>query len=261
MPTYALLGATGQVGSSIYASLAQDPNTTIHIFVRSEKRLALILPEAHKNPNVKIFIGDISDIETLTSCIAPPVTVVFSCVAVPYNIPNTTIAQDSAHAIIASLINLRLASPTAPLPKILVLSSASLNAHLTRHLPRLALALLLRADSFVYADLARAHTYYSLHRSWMVAVFVQPGGLTHDLQRGHAVSLDREKTFMSYLDLGAGMVEIAQAEGEYDWKGVSVVPTSTEVKMNADPPITLMKGLAWHYMPWTYWVGRWMGIV
>ena len=122
---------------------------------------------------------------------------------------------------------------------------------------------LLTANSYVYADLLRAEAYYKLHRSWCTAIFVQPGGLTHDEQRGHEISLDREKTFLSFLDLGAGMVEIAEnadADEMYDWKCVSVLPSSSEVKMSIDPPITLLKGFVWHFLPSTYWAGKWLGV-
>jgi hypothetical protein len=73
-----------------------------------------------------------------------------------------------------------------------------------------------------------------------------------------AMSLDREKTFLSFLDLGAGMMDIAEEaeKGDaYDWECVSVVPTSEDVKRSADASITLMKGLIWHFLPWLYWIG------
>lgn len=129
---------------------------------------------------------------------------------------------------------------------------------------RIPLLFLYLADSYVYADLERAEAYYKLHRTWCTVIFVQPGGLTHDEQRGHAVSLDREKTFLSFLDLGAGMLDIARdaENGEkYDWKGVSVIPTSHDVKMSMDGPLTLLKGFVWHFFPWIYWGCYWLGIV
>ena len=101
-----------------------------------------------------------------------------------------------------------------------------------------------------------------LHRSWLNATFVHPGGLVHDAQKGHAVNLEKttSQTFLSYLDLAAGMIEVADAEGKYDWVGVSILPTSKDVKVEWRVPIFLVAGLTFHFLPWMYGISRYRRI-
>lgn len=79
-----------------------------------------------------------------------------------------------------------------------------------------------------------------------------PGGLCHDSQKGHILSLETEKTPLSYLDLAAGMIEVADAGDEYHMKNVSVLPTGTNVKFPFESLWEVVKGLLAHYFPWTY---------
>ena len=149
------------------------------------------------------------------------------------------------------------------MPRVVVLSSSSLNNHLSQDLPIFVHGMLLRAAGYVYEDLRKAEAYYRLHGSWMTAIFVQPGGLVDDVQRGHVVSLDREHTPLSYLDLAAGMVEIADKSedaGTYDWKGVTVVPATDGTRFPYMAPVYLLKGLAFYTVPPLYWVCKWLGI-
>ena len=52
---------------------------------------------------------------------------------------------------------------------------------------------------------------------------MMPGGLSHDVQQGHELSEEKQQTFISFLDLAAGMVEVADADARWDGKHVSVV--------------------------------------
>ena len=133
-----------------------------------------------------------------------------------------------------------------------------------RDFPSFVHGMLLRAAGHVYADLRRAEEYYRLHSPWMEAVFVQPGGLVHDTPKGHVVSTDKEHTPLSYLDLAAGMLEVADrcsGEGMYAWKGVSVVPAKEGTRFPVMAPVYLVKGLVSWYMPFLYGPCRWFGLV
>lgn len=76
----------------------------------------------------------------------------------------------------------------------------------------------------------------------------------HDEQRGHEVSTERSRTLLSFLDLAAGMVEVADAEGDHwDMKDVSVLPTARDVRIEWRVPICSLKGLLYHFLPALYW--------
>lgn len=82
---------------------------------------------------------------------------------------------------------------------------------------------------------------------------IKPGGLVHDAQKGHELSTERQQTFLSFLDLAAGMVEAGQAEdGKWDMKDVSVVPTAKDVKIEWRVPYFVAQGLLLHFFPWMW---------
>ena len=105
-------------------------------------------------------------------------------------------------------------------PRILILSSASLSPHLVGDVPAAAKWLVHTALSYLYDDLAHAQDYLRLHASWIDVVFICPPGLSNDMQRGHAVSLDRVGGFLSCADLAAGMLEVAESDDSYSWECV-----------------------------------------
>lgn len=155
--------------------------------------------------------------------------------------------------VVSALEKLRRDEPNAKPPRLIVLSSASLSAHLSRSVPRVVHWLLLTCASHVYADLAKAETYLRSQGSWISTTFVKPGGLAHDAQKGHELSTERQVTFLSFLDLAAGMVEIADAEGEgWDGRDVSVVPTAEDVRIEWWAPYYLFRGLLFHFFPSAY---------
>lgn len=265
MPTYAILGATGSTGLALLDNLSKSPKYTVNAYVRSKAKLERFRPGISKSEKVQIFEGDLHDIPLITRCISN-VSAIFAVVATNFNVPGMTIAQDTAQIIVAALCNLRTQNPDAKLPRIIVLSSASVNPTFSRELPALVRWVTQNAFSYIYEDLRRAERYLRLHKSWMNATFVQPGALVHDAQQGHAVSLDGicldgEQTCLGYLDLAAGMIEVADGEGKYDWVGVSVVPTARKVEFEWRLPILVGAGLTFHFLPWTYPITKYLGMV
>ena len=92
--------------------------------------------------------------------------------------------------------------------------------------PAAAYAVLERAAGHVYHDLRLAEEYLRSHE-WIKQVYIKPGGLVHDTPKGHILSTERQQTFLSFLDLAAGMVEVADADDDkWDLKNVSVIPAS-----------------------------------
>lgn len=275
MPTYAILGATGQVGSSILDTLLQSstkhPETKIHInvFVRSKQKLLSMRPALASASNTSFYEGQLSDTTLLASCIRNT-RAVFLCIAAQDNVPHCSIAQEQARAVLAALeLNKNELDPedsdsnsdntaTTPPPKLIILSSASLEPHLMSDLPSTFVPIMHAAASWVYADLRLAETHLRTHApSNLELIFIKPGGLVHDKPVGHRLSTKRQQTFLSFADLGAGMVEAADSPAGMweEAKGnVSVVPAGEGTRVEWYVPWFLVKGCLFHFFPglWPY---------
>jgi putative NADH-flavin reductase len=258
MPSYAILGATGQVGSSILDALLQsstkdkDP-VSIRAFVRSKQKLLTMRPALASHPRATIHQGQLTDTALLASCIHST-RAVFLCIAAQENQPNCTIAQEQAAAVLVALEKNK--NHQEPPPKLIILSSASLEPHLMADLPPIFKSIMHTAASYVYADLRLAETYMRTHVPEDVElIFIKPGGLVHDKPVGHKLSTTRQETFLSFADLGAGMVEAADSEkGVWaEAKGnVSVVPAREGTRIEWYVPWFLVKGSLFHYFPAVY---------
>ncbi|KAL8866793.1 MAG: hypothetical protein Q9198_008755 [Flavoplaca austrocitrina] len=261
MPTYAILGATGETGGALLELLLKDPTNHINAYVRSKSKLLKQRPNLAENENVKIFEGSIADIPLMTSTLSPQFDAAFCVLATNENIPGIRIAQDTATSVIAALCHLRNEDVHFKPPKLLFLRSASLNSTMLGKLPAVAKPFITRAMSHVYADLRFAEENLRLHRSWLDVKLVQPGALTEDNQKGHELSVDEmSESFVSYLDLAAGMIEIAES-GTYSWMGVSVNATSKDVRFEPKAPAQISRGLVWHFAPWLYFTCRCLGVM
>ena len=150
---------------------------------------------------------------------------VFSAIATNENVPKTSLAKDMARTLVAALRKTREEDAQASLPRVVVLSSCTVNEHLNRHMPRLGHWIIHCAFRHIYDDLERAETYYRQNGDWLNVVFVQFGGMAQAEQTGYELSTDTYgRGCLSYSDLAAGMIEIADADEKYDWKCVAVVP-------------------------------------
>jgi len=264
MPTFAILGATGNTGQAILTLLLKDPSANIRCYVRSAKKLNGQTPGLRDNKRVQVFESSITDVATLADCIAP-CDAVFSCIATEENAPGTSIALDTAHAIVAALSHVRAVHKSdLTLPRIIVLSSGTINDHLTREQPKIARNFVWMGFSNIYADLVRAENFYRLQESWMgPATFVQPGALVHDKQAGHTVTMEKEQSFLSFLDLAAGMIECGSKgrdDTEWDWQGVSVIPTG-KTRINFQAPLAILRGCLWTAFPPLYWLLHSTGVI
>ena len=225
MATYAVLGATGSTGGSIVEVLLKSADKKIRPFVRSKEKLLTQRPELESLPNVTIFEGQLQNVETLADCLTGT-TAAFLAIGETDNVPGTSVAQEQAKAAVAALELIREQDPNARLPQLIVLSSASLERKLMQDFPAAAYAVLERAAGHVYDDLRLAEEYLRSHE-WIKQVYIKPGGLVHDIPKGHILSTERQQTFLSFLDLAAGMVEVAEADDDtWDLKNVSVIPAA-----------------------------------
>ena len=257
MSKYAVLGATGNTGLSLVRILLQSPDKQINAYCRSSKKLYNLCPEAEHNTNVHIFEGHLDDAKLLANCLRGT-RAAFLTVALSDNVPNCTVAVDTARNVIAALRILREEKKDAVLPKLIVLSSASLEPKFTGDMPRWAHTMLWWAASHAYKDLELAEAILRDEQSWIDGTtWMKPGALSHDKQKGHALSKDTAKSPVSFLDLAAGMVEVADDDsGSCAMCNVAVNPTAKDVAFPWNAPVALFRGLLFHFLPWTY---RWLG--
>ncbi|KAI5268120.1 hypothetical protein E4T47_07894 [Aureobasidium subglaciale] len=255
MPTYSVLGATGNTGQSLLQVLTQDSSNKIHAYCRSKSKLERLQPDIVASPNVQVFEGSLDNTEVIRDCIKDT-HAVFLAVAVSGNVPGNTIAQDTAHVVLQALRELRDTNTEAKLPKLVVLSAVATEPAFAAEMPALALAVLFRAESNIYNDLIAAEKMLHKEQDWLSVTFVKPGALTVDTPKGHQLTLKGAKGVVSFLDLAAAMVEVADSGDAYDWKAVSVNPTANDVAFPWQNIPFLVKGLIYHFFPFAY---QWLG--
>ncbi|KAL3430659.1 Averufin oxidase A [Aspergillus tetrazonus] len=256
MPSYAVLGATGNTGRAIVQVLLDradtDAGIQIRAYCRSKEKLFRVCPAAEVSKSLSVFQGRLDDDSLIDECLGGT-DAVFLVVAIVDNMPGCTVAMQTAEAVVASLQRLRATDPAIRLPRLVILSSASLEPSFCNDVPAPVHWVLKTAVSHLYRDLAAAEAYLRAQSDWLSATFVKPGGLVHDQARGHNVCLDRAQTPLSFLDLAAGMVEVADADdGRYHMRSVSVVPTSRVAIFPWDGVYYTFTGLLFHFFPWTY---------
>lgn len=251
---YAVLGATGMIGSSCMQAFFDTTTAEINCLVRSKSKLHRTNPAAAASPRICVFQGDINEIDTLIACLTDVSAVVLT-VACPSNKPGVRIAQDQVECVVAALSRIRAAKANVKLPRLLLLSSAEAEnePHFTRNMPWPVRTFLLAAGANVYNDLLIAESYLR-KQDWLNCVVVKPGGLSHDEPSGHKISEEEKLTWLSLADLGAAMVELAQdKDGRWDGKSVSVLNrTGKSAKVNWNGVRTVLKGFAVHWFPWLH---------
>ncbi|KAF2684225.1 NAD(P)-binding protein [Lentithecium fluviatile CBS 122367] len=257
MSAYAILGATGNTGLEILRCLTKSPNNTIHALVRSQSKLERLFPDTSATSNLKIFQGSISDIDTLSQYLSGT-KAAFLTVAVTENIPGCSIAYDTACAVVSALGKLREEDPNVKPPRLIILSSASLDDKFWRDVPGLVHSMLWKTMSNFYRDLATAEAYLrkqsDFFSSRLTCVFMMPGGLLKDEPKGHELGAERQQTFVSFSDLAAAMVEAADEESDR-WDGAHasvMLANGRKARIEWWAGLVLFKGLLCHFFPWTY---------
>lgn len=102
----------------------------------------------------------------------------------------------------------------------------------------------------MYTDLQKAEAYLREQEDWLSAGFIAPGGIAHDVQRGHKLSATGQQTFISFLDVAADMIEVAHDEsGRWDMQHVGVVGSSdVKAKLPFEAPVHIISGLLVYYV-------------
>ncbi|KAI2613409.1 hypothetical protein GGR54DRAFT_615738 [Hypoxylon sp. NC1633] len=250
--TYAVLGSTGNCGTALIRNLLRRPDAKIRAYCRNRAKLHRLLPEVESNAQVEIFQGSIQDIELLSKCISN-CRAIFLVISTADNIPGLTASQDTAAGVVRALEGLRKTDPGMRMPRLVLLSSAILDDQLSRGTPWLLRKVLHLSASNVYADLEVTEKLLRAQEDWLTTVFVKPGALSVDVQRGHALSLTEEGSPLSYLDLAAAMIDAADDEGgRYDMRNVGVVNTNGPAKFPSGTPMCILIGLISHFFPFMF---------
>nr|UIK22906.1 NAD-dependent epimerase [Trichoderma rhododendri] len=246
MPTYAVLGSTGNCGTAIIQNLLKRPDAQINAYCRNQAKLRRLLPEVENNKQVRVFEGGLQDEKLLASCLRD-CHAVFLVISTNDNVPECRLGQDTAVAVIGALQTIGQA------PKVVLLSSATIDDHFSRHVPFLLRQILLFSASFVYNDLMKTERILRAEATWLTTIYVKPGALSVDVQRGHALSLTDENSPLSYLDLAAAMIEaVDDPDGRYDMRNVSVVNTNGRAKFPSGTPMCILTGLIRHFFPFLH---------
>jgi peptidyl-tRNA hydrolase len=245
--TYAVFGSTGNCGTEIIRQLLQMPKVKINAYCRNKNKLIRLIPEVVDNKNVEIFEGSIDDSDLLAHC-SKGCRTLFLLASTNDNVPGCRISQDLAHGLVKALQQLRKESIDYVPPRLVLLSSATIDDHLSRKIPYFR-PIMLRAASNIYEDLRVTERFLRTHEDWLSTIYIKPGGLSLDVQRGHKLSLDEEETFLSYADLAAGMLEAANDPSDR-WNGlnVSVINANGKAKFPPGTPKCIFFGLIRHYM-------------
>ncbi|KAI9689253.1 MAG: hypothetical protein M1820_010197 [Bogoriella megaspora] len=236
-PTYAVMGATGNCGNSLIQVLLNSPDAKVNAYCRNKAKLYRMLPRMVDDKRVRVFEGDITDLGLFTTCLRG-CQAVFLVVTMNDNLPGCRVAEDTAITVIAALKKIREETmPHPKMPKIVVLSSATIDKHLSRNMPWWFHPIMIRAGSF----------------DWVSTIFIKPGGLAIDKSRGHRLDFDQEDSFIAYFDLAAAMIEAADdVAGLYDMRNVSVVNTNGSAAFPWGTPMCIVYGLLRHYFPWMH---------
>lgn len=249
---YAVLGSTGNCGTALIENLLKKPDAIVAAYCRNSPKLIRLLPGIQENKRVRIFEGTIDDFNLLKSCVSD-CGVIFLCVSTNDNIPGCRLGQDTASALVDVLQSLRTKDTEKTMPKVVLLSSSTIDDGFSRHQPPFLRRILLRSASHVYRDLVETERLLRAEEHWLTTIYVKPGALSVDIQRGHAVSVTEQDGPLSYLDLAAGMIEAANDEnGQYDLKNISVVNTNGRAKFPSGTPMCILMGLLRHYFPFLH---------
>ena len=123
----------------------------INTYRRNKTKLQGLLPELIDHKSVSVFEGSVLDVNLVATCLYG-CKAVFMVVTSHDNIPGCHLGQDQARSVIAALGKLKSSSTPGSMriPKLILLSSATIDYHLARDMPWWFRPIMLTAASHVY---------------------------------------------------------------------------------------------------------------
>ena len=249
--TYTILGVTGNCGQALLQLLLDQKYGRIKVYCRNKDKLFGLAPEVFNSTRVEIFAGSILDVDLFAKAMHGS-SAVFLAASTNDNIPGCHISQDLAQTVIKALQKIKSADKAVKMPRLALLSSATIDPWLSRKSPWIN-AIVGRSAWHVYRDLELAEAFLRQHENWVSCIYIKPGGLSVDVQRGHRLTLDAEESFVSYLDIAAGMIEaVNDKDGQWDGKNVAVVNAKSKAKFPPGTPRCIVLGLLRYYLPFLH---------
>lgn len=211
------------------------------------------IPEIQYDAQTTIFEGSVNDIILLIDCLRGT-RAAFLVVSTNDNIPGCHMAQDTAIGVINALkIIKQVAEDDIAIPKLVLLSSSSLDDQFSLHTSRLLHWIALRSASNIYQDLQVAEQVLRNESHWLETVFVKPGTLSQDVAHGYSLSLTEARGPLSYTDLAAAMVEtVNDLDGVYSMQNVGILSLKGAPSFPRRTILTLLLGLLRHYLPFSH---------
>jgi hypothetical protein len=237
MTVYALLGATGNLGSAILRCLLsshwQLPNLHINILVRSKNKLLQAFPELESasSATITIFEGSISDENTLKACINGASTI-YVCVSTNYASRKVDIAVTTAAHLVAALGQLRKDRESEyNTPVLLFNRSLALNSDVQLPVPGFIKRFTVFAIWYIYEDLLKAGAVYAgAEKDGLLTYITADGPALMGPNRTEATGyklMERGKSSatLNYADFGIAIVELGQRREEFGGKVVGISAT------------------------------------
>ncbi|KAG5933086.1 hypothetical protein E4U53_001093 [Claviceps sorghi] len=184
-----------------------------------KQALIRVLPEIEHNNHATIYKGSVQDSNLLGPYLRG-CSAIFMVLSSNVNEPRFRAGQDADTAVIKVRRDLHPAAPS----KIILLSSAALEDSLSRKTLSLLRQVLHLSASHVYRDLVETEKLLRAEQDWLKTLFVKPGALSVDKQRGRGLYSVELDNLVSHLDSAAAMIQVADdTTGSYNMKNVGVI--------------------------------------
>lgn len=252
----ALLGATGNTGRVILKTLLQNFDAAtigINIYVRSSAKLSKLFPSLSNDPRVKVFEGSLTDERLIQNCLTAVSTIICT-LGENENIPGVTVLEDFARTTINALSTLQRVNKYSIKPRLVILSSATMNSRFASARPALLHWMIRTAFDKPYNDLIKAQEMLLAVPELLFVTLIQPNALVQEKSTGCVVSTEFAYMACSYEDLAEGFVRICTSASLQNVSAVGVSSARAENVILYAPFVLgkVFRGLAFQFIP-GYW--------
>ncbi|GIJ90434.1 hypothetical protein Asppvi_009388 [Aspergillus pseudoviridinutans] len=252
----ALLGATGHTGRMVLKKLLENSDLSAHginIYVRSRAKLEILFPSLSNDRRVKVFEGSIKDHALIQNCLAAASTIICT-LGENENIPGVTVLEDFARATINALSTLQSKNGCSMQPRLIMLSSATMNPRFAAARPAILHWMIRTAFDKPYNDLIKAQEMLLAVPELLSVTLIQPNALVEEKPTGCVLSTEFAYIACSYEDLAEGFVRVCTSAPLENLPRIGVSSARAENPL-LYAPFTLGKifrGLAFQFIP-GYW--------
>ncbi|CAI7587892.1 unnamed protein product [Penicillium manginii] len=233
----ALLGATGNTGRLVLQKLldSSDISFGINIYVRSRAKL------------------EIQD------CLADVGTIICT-LGENENVPGVTVMEDFARATINALSTLQSKTKDSIKPRLIMLSSATLNPRFAAARPALLHWMIRNAFDKPYNDLIKAQNMLLAVPDLLFVTLIQPNALVEEDSTGCVVSTEFAHMACSYEDLAEGFLHVFTSASLQSLPRVGISSARAENVILYAPFVLgkVFRGLAFQLIPGYWQIEYWI---